>query len=56
MPGMDGLTKSLVLRQRSTYLYRALDSFGQTNDIQLCVRRDATAAKRLFRKALASPL
>jgi len=36
-----------------TYLYRALDSLGQTIDFLLAPRRDAAAAKRFFRKALA---
>jgi IS6 family transposase len=36
-----------------TYLYRAVDSLGQTIDFLLSVRRDAAAAKRFFRKALA---
>ena len=35
-----------------TYLYRAVDSFGQTIDFLLSAKRDA-AAKRFFRKALA---
>jgi IS6 family transposase len=38
-----------------TYLYRAVDSLGQTIDFLLSGRRDATAAKRFFRKALAQP-
>jgi len=38
-----------------TYLYRAVDSLGQTIDFLLSARRDATAAKRFFRKALAQP-
>jgi transposase-like protein len=38
-----------------TYLYRAVDSLGQTIDFLLSPRRDAGAAKRLFRKALAQP-
>jgi transposase, IS6 family len=36
-----------------TYLYRAVDSLGQTIDFLLSVRRDAAAATRFFRKALA---
>jgi IS6 family transposase len=36
-----------------TYLYRAVDSFGQTIDFLLSPRRDAASAKRFFRKALA---
>ena len=35
-----------------TYLYRAVDSFGQTIDFLLPAQRDAAAAKRFFRKAL----
>ena len=38
-----------------TYLYRAVDSRGQTIDFQLSARRDTAAAKRFFRKALAQP-
>ncbi len=38
-----------------TYLYRAVDNLGQTIDFLLSVRRDAAAAKRFFRKALAQP-
>ncbi len=36
-----------------TYLYRAVDSLGQTIDFQLSAWRDTGAAKRFFRKALA---
>jgi transposase-like protein len=38
-----------------TYLYRAVDSFGQTIDFLLLAQRDAAAAKRFLRKALAQP-
>ncbi len=38
-----------------TYLYRAVDSLGQTIDFLLSARRDTGAAKRFFRKALAQP-
>jgi IS6 family transposase len=38
-----------------SYLYRAVDSLGQTIDFLLSGRRDAAAAKRFFRKALAQP-
>ncbi len=38
-----------------TYLYRAVDSLGQTIDFLLSARRDVAAAKRFFRKALAQP-
>jgi hypothetical protein len=37
------------------YLYRAVDSHGQTIDFLLSAKRDADAAKRFFRKALAQP-
>src|SRR4249920_1734954 len=37
------------------YLYRAVDSCGQTIDFLLSAKRDAEAAKRFFRKALAQP-
>src|SRR3954467_3018457 len=40
---------------RRTYLYRAVDSRGQTIDFLLSAKRDAEAAKRFFRKALAQP-
>jgi transposase-like protein len=35
-----------------TYLYRVVDSLGQTIDFLLSPRRDATSARRFFRKAL----
>ncbi len=38
-----------------TYLYRAVDSLGQTIDFVLSARRNAAAAKRFFRQALAQP-
>jgi transposase, IS6 family len=38
-----------------TYLYRAVDSAGDTIDFLLSARRDAAAAKRFFQKALRSP-
>ena len=38
-----------------TYLYRAVDSLGQTIDFLLSARRNADAAKRFFRKAMAQP-
>src|SRR3954451_6662845 len=40
---------------RWTYLYRAVDSRGQTIDFLLSAKRDAEAAKRFFRKALGQP-
>ena len=36
-----------------TYLYRAVDSLGQTIDYLLSAQRDAAAAKRFFHRALA---
>ena len=38
-----------------TYLYRAVDSLGQTIDFLLSAQRNAAAAKRFFRKAFAQP-
>jgi transposase, IS6 family len=38
-----------------TYLYRAVDSTGDTIDFLLSPKRDASAAKRFFQKALRSP-
>jgi transposase, IS6 family len=38
-----------------TYLYRAVDSNGDTIDFLLSANRDAYAAKRFFRKALRAP-
>lgn len=38
-----------------TYLYRAVDSLGQTIDFLLSAKRDAAAARRFFRKALKQP-
>lgn len=37
------------------YLYRAVDSIGNTIDFMLAANRDAKAAKRFFKKALSSP-
>jgi IS6 family transposase len=39
----------------STYLYRVVDKTRQTIDFLLSSKRDAVAAKRFFRKALAQP-
>jgi transposase-like protein len=38
-----------------TYLYRAVDSSGDTIDFLLSHKRDADAAKRFFQKALRAP-
>ena len=43
------------VKGRWRYLYRAVDSAGATIDFLLSARRDADAAKRLFRKALRDP-
>ena len=43
------------VKGRWMYLYRAVDSCGQTIDFLLSAKRDAEAAKRFFRKALAQP-
>jgi IS6 family transposase len=40
---------------RWCYLYRAIDSAGDTIDFLLSALRDAAAAKRLFRQALSEP-
>jgi transposase, IS6 family len=37
------------------YLYRAVDSKGNTIDFMLATNRDVDAAKRFFKKALSSP-
>ena len=43
------------VKGRWMYLYRAVDSRGQTIDFLLSAKRDAEAAKRFFRKAMAQP-
>jgi transposase-like protein len=43
------------VKGRWTYLYRAVDSRGQTIDFLLSAKRDAAAAKRFFRKAHVQP-
>ena len=43
------------VKGRWTYLYRAVDSRGQTIDFLLSAKRDAEAAKRFFRKASGQP-
>lgn len=45
----------IKVKGRWVYLYRAVDSRGQTIDFRLSARRDAKAAKRFFQKALAQP-
>jgi transposase-like protein len=43
------------VKGRWAYLYRAVDSRGETIDFLLSAKRDAEAAKRFFRKALGQP-
>ena len=40
------------MKGKPKYLYRAVDSEGNTLDFLLSAKRDATAAKRFFRKTL----
>jgi transposase-like protein len=37
---------------RWRYVYRAIDQFGQVIDVFVCPRRDATAARRFFERAI----
>src|SRR6266446_6009478 len=41
-----------MVRGRWTYLYRAVDKYGQTVDFLLSERRDVSAAKQFFRRAI----
>ena len=43
---------NLLVKGKDRYLYRAVDSDGNTLDFLLSAKRDAQAAKRFFRKAL----
>ena len=43
----------IKVKGEDRYLYRAVDSTGQTIDFLLTAKRDAAAAKRFFGKALA---
>jgi transposase-like protein len=43
------------IKGQDRYLYRAVDSSGQTIDFLLTAKRDAAAAKRFFRKTLLDP-
>src|SRR3954468_4533930 len=45
----------IKVKGESKYLYRAVDSTGQTIDFLLTAKRDAAGAKRFFRKAFQSP-
>ena len=44
----------IKVKGQEKYLYRAVDSTGQTIDFVLTAKRDAAAAKRFFRKVLRS--
>jgi IS6 family transposase len=44
----------IKVKGEDKYLYRAVDSTGQTIEFLLTARRDAAGAKRFFRKALNS--
>ncbi len=43
----------IKVKGQERYLYRAVDSTGQTIDFLLTAKRDAAAAKRFFHRALA---
>jgi transposase, IS6 family len=45
----------IKVKGQDRYLYRALDSTGQTIDFLLTAKRDAASAKRFFRKIFANP-
>jgi len=45
----------IKVKGEERFLYRAVDSTGQTIDFLLTAQRDAAAAKRFFRRALANP-
>ena len=45
----------IKVKGKEKYLYRAVDSTGQTIEFLLTAKRDAAGAKRFFRKALRSP-
>jgi IS6 family transposase len=44
----------LKVKGQDKYLYRAVDSTGQTIDFLLTAKRDTAAAKRFFRKVFRS--
>ena len=43
------------MKGQERFLYRAVDSSGQTIDFLLTAKRDAAAAKRFFQRGLANP-
>src|SRR4030095_8834399 len=44
----------IKVKAEDRYLYRAVDSSGQTTDFLLTAKRDKASAKRFFRRALTS--
>ncbi len=42
----------IKVKGKQKYLYRAVDSLGNTIDFLLCAKRDARSAERFFRKTL----
>lgn len=52
---VETLATYLKIKGEWNYLYRAVDSTGQTIDFLLTAKRDAAAAKRFFRKAFQTP-
>ena len=44
----------IKVKGEDKYLYRAVDSTGQTIEFLLATKRDAAGAKRFFRKALSA--
>ena len=45
----------IKVKGKDRYLYRAVDSSGQTIDFLLTAKRDAAGAKRFFRKPFSRP-
>ena len=45
----------IKVKGQDKYLYRAVDSTGQTIDFLLSAKRDTAAAKRFFEKVFSSP-
>ena len=45
----------IKVKGEDKYLYRAVDSTGQTIEFLLTAKRDAAGAKRFFRRALSAP-